>query len=140
MTAERSPTLMEEFDIPVPDVSQLITEDDSPVDNILSERQMHLLPDALYASWKGPGDGRNFVALADVGIFVTTSHPPLVPDVLVALDVQLPENFMKKDQRSYFFWLYGKPPDVVIEVVSNREGGELGHKLQGYARLGVPYY
>jgi Uma2 family endonuclease len=41
---------------------------------------------------------------------------------------------------SYFLWLYGKPPDIVVEIVSNRESGELDHKLGSYARMGVPYY
>ena len=35
---------------------------------------------------------------------------------------------------------YGKPPDVVVEVVSNRVGKELGNKLLDYARLGISYY
>jgi hypothetical protein len=34
----------------------------------------------------------------------------------------------------------GKPPDVVIEIVSPTPGGEDTEKLQLYARIGVPYY
>jgi hypothetical protein len=34
----------------------------------------------------------------------------------------------------------GKPPDIVIEIVSNRKGHEAEDKLQDYAHLGVPYY
>lgn len=30
--------------------------------------------------------------------------------------------------------------NVVIEIVSNQNGGELGRKLRSYARLGIPYY
>jgi hypothetical protein len=37
-------------------------------------------------------------------------------------------------------WEFGKSPDVVVEIVSNREGNELGSKLADYARLGVAYY
>jgi Uma2 family endonuclease len=140
MTQQATQTEVQELEIPVPDVSQLVTEDDAPVDNIFSERQMRLLPDALYASWEGPGDERPFIALADVALYYTPNQPPYVPDVLVSLDVQLPENVMKKEHRSYFMWLYGKPPDIVVEIVSNREGGELGEKLRGYARLGITYY
>ena len=33
-----------------------------------------------------------------------------------------------------------KSPDVVVEVVSNREGNELGSKLRRYAEWGIPYY
>ena len=140
MAEEALQTVVDQDDIPWPDVSQLITEDDAPVDNLFSERQMRLLPDSLYASWAGPGEGRSFVAMADVALYFAPSQPPFVPDVLVSLDVQLPADPHKKEHRSYFMWLYGKPPDVVVEIVSNREGGELGHKLSGYARLGITYY
>ena len=37
----------------------------------------------------------------------------------------LPADLWPKSLRSYFVWDYGKVPDVVIEVVSNREGGEV---------------
>ena len=46
----------------------------------------------------------------------------------------------EKKNRSYFLWEFGKVPEVVVEIVSNREGGELGHKLDGYVRMGVLYY
>ncbi len=35
-----------------------------------------------------------------------------------------------KKHRSYFMWEFGKPPEVVIEIVSNREGEELERKLK----------
>jgi hypothetical protein len=37
-------------------------------------------------------------------------------------------------------WEFGKPPDVVIEIVSNTEGGEADEKRQKYARMRVIYY
>ena len=123
-----------------PDISHIITEDDTPVDNMFSEKQMRLLTHTLYASWPGPGDGRPFLAMANVGLFFAIHAPPLVPDVLVSLDVTLPEEPHQKEHRSYFIWEYGKPPDVVVEVVSNRVGKELGNKLLDYARLGISYY
>jgi Uma2 family endonuclease len=123
-----------------PDISHLVTEDDTPVDNLFSEKQMRLLAESLYASWPGPGDDRQFVVMANVGLFYTTRSPALVPDVLLSVDVSLPDNLWPKEHRSYFIWEYGKPPDVVIEIVSNRKGRELGDKLLDYARLGVVYY
>ena len=75
-----------------------------------------------------------------MGLFFAIHAPPLVPDVLVSLDVTLPEEPHQKEHRSYFIWEYGKPPDVVVEVVSNRVGKELGNKLLDYARLGISYY
>ena len=130
----------EELIIPAPDVSHLVTEDDTPVDNLFSERQMALLRETLYTSWTGPGDDRPFVAMGNVALYATNYLPPLVPDFLVSLDVTLPEDAHLKEHRSYFFWLYGKPPEVVVEIVSNRKGGELSNKLLDYARLGVSYY
>ena len=119
-----------------PQVDHLVTEDDTPVDNIYFEEQQRLLTESLYASWQG----QRFLALANVGLFYSITEPPLVPDVLLSLDVQAPDDLWKKSHRSYFVWVYGKPPDVVIEVVSNRKSGEADSKLRGYARLGIAYY
>ncbi len=124
----------------LPDVEHLVTEDETPVDNVFAEKQQRLLAEALHSSWSGPGEGRPFIAMSNVGLFYHVGQPPYVPDVLVSLDVELPANIRIKAHRSYFVWLYGKAPDVVIEVVSNREGGEDSDKLRGYARVGVRYY
>jgi Uma2 family endonuclease len=124
-----------------PNVENLVTEDDTPVDNIFSEKQQRLLTESLYSSWAGPGEGRPFLALANVGLFYALHRPPLVPDMMLSLDVQAPrEDIWAKRNRSYFVWEYGKPPEVVIEVVSNLEGEEAGRKLREYARIGVTYY
>jgi Uma2 family endonuclease len=117
-----------------------VTEDDTPVDNIYAERQQRLLTSPLYSSWSGPGDNRTFLALANVGMFYNVHLPPLVPDCLLSLDVRVPADLHVKKNRSYFLWEFGKSPDVILEVVSNDEGGELGHKLIDYAQIGIPYY
>ena len=70
-------------------VDQLVTEDDTPVDTIFSEKQMRLLTEPLYSSWQGPGAQRSFVVLANVGVFPSINEPPVVPDVLLSLDVRL---------------------------------------------------
>jgi Uma2 family endonuclease len=121
------------------DVSDLITEDDEPVDNIFSEKQQRLLTEPLLSSWGGPSPNRPFVAFANVGLFYGVRQP-LVPDVMLSLDVTLPDDIWQKSHRSYMVWEYGKPPDVVIEIVSNQYGGEDGHKFQEYARIGITYY
>jgi len=117
-----------------------VTEDDTPVDNIYSEKQQRLLTQSLYDSWSGPGGGRSFIALANVGLFYGINQPPLVPDVLLSLDVELPVDIWEKRHRSYMIWEYGKPPEVVIELVSNKIGGEADVKLRTYARMGIAYY
>jgi Uma2 family endonuclease len=123
-----------------PQVDHLVTEDDAPVDNIYAEKQQRLLTQTLYDAWQGPGAGRPFIAMANVGLFYGINRPPQVPDVLVSLDVALPADIWTKRHRSYMIWEYGKPPEVVIEIVSNKIGGEDDVKLRTYARMGVAYY
>jgi len=123
-----------------PDVEHLVTEDDTPVDNLFSEKQQRLLTEPLYASWPGPGEGRPFLAMANVGLFYAVEQPPFVPDMLLSLDVRCPAKLWPTSRRSYFMWEYGKTPDVVIDIVSNRRGGEDTEKLRGYAQIRVPYY
>lgn len=123
-----------------PKVNHLVTEDDTPVDNVFSEKQQRLLTEPLFSSWASAGERRSFVAMANVGVFYAVRQPPLVPHALLSLDVELPQDIHVKAHRSYFVWEYGQAPDVVIEVVSNLEGGEDTEKLAGYARVGARYY
>jgi hypothetical protein len=124
----------------IPNLDELVVEDGRPVESIFAERQQRLLTSPLNTTWAGPGEGRSFVALAHVGVFFQAKEPPLVPDVLLSLDVALGANVFEKENRSYFLWELGKPPDVVVEIVSDRRGGESGLKQRQYARIGVPYY
>jgi Uma2 family endonuclease len=123
----------------IPNLDELITEDGKPVDNLLVERQYKLLIEPLYASWPGPGKGRPWVAMANVGWFFTNKQPPLVPDVLLSLDVEPPDP-RTKEGRSYFQWILGKQPDLVLEIVSDRTGGEGSYKFDKYAQLGATFY
>jgi Uma2 family endonuclease len=128
-----------------PDISGLVTEDDAPVDNILSEKQERLLTEPLYSSWAGPPPGedaepRRFAALANVGLFSSPGERPLVPDMMLSVDVAIAEDLGEKLNRSYFIWQFGKPPEVVVEIVSNRDGGELGERFGRYRRMRVAYY
>ena len=123
----------------IPDISDLVTEDDTPVDNFFSAELQRLLVETLYSSWAQTCD-RKFVADANVGIFSAVKRPPIVPDMFLSLDVEVDRDFRQKSNRSYFVWEMGKPPDVAIEVVSNQFGNELGSKLRDYAAIGVSYY
>jgi Uma2 family endonuclease len=124
----------------IPNLDELITQDDAPVDRIFTEKQQRLLVEPLYSSWPGPGEGRTFLALANVGVFYNVKQPALVPDALLSLDVVTPEDLHVKEGHSYYLWLMGKPPDVVIEIVSDRRGEEESEKQRAYARLRVPFY
>ena len=120
----------------VPDANQLVTEDDTPVDNFASEKQQRLLVGSSYSSLQN----QIFLASANVGIYYADSKPPIVPDVFLSLDVQVPTNWWEKQNRCYMVWKFGKPPEVAIEIVSNKEGDELGEKLKIYQRMRVSYY
>ena len=117
------------------DISNVVTEDETPVDNMFSEKQQQLLVTSLYDSWHD----QQFLALANVGLFYQRDTPPVVPDVMLSLDVTAPPELFEKQHRSYFTFVYGKPPDLVVEVVSNDDGHE-ERKIDTYAEIGVPYY
>jgi Uma2 family endonuclease len=136
--AEISPKAEPEWvEVPAPDISHLVTEDDTPVDNLISEKQQRLSIICLYSSLSRDVP---FLATANVGLFYGLNQPPLVPDVLLSFEVSVPEDWSQKQNRSYFVWKFGKPPEVAIEIVSNKVGNELGSKLRDYARAGVAYY
>ena len=127
-------------------IENLVTEDDEPVDNMLSEKQMRLLTEPLYASWQPPpseehpAGPRKFMAAANVGVFSSVHLPPVVPDMFLSLDVEVIPDWTQKKNRSYFIWEHDKPPEVAVEIVSNKVGGELGDKMRRYARMSVGYY
>ncbi|MCJ2544135.1 Uma2 family endonuclease [Thermostichus vulcanus] len=122
--------------VPIPNVEDLVTEDDTPVDNFASEKQQRLLTGVLYSAWRN----KTFLAAANVGIYTTIGRPPIVPDVFLSLDVTVPDQWWEKQNRCYLLWQFDKPPDVVIEIVSNREGNELESKLNRYEQMRVSYY
>lgn len=126
--------------LPEIDIEDLTTEDEASVDNFPSEKQQRLLTEPLYSSWAGPGEERSYLAAANVGVYSSVHQPAIVPDVFLSLDVELAEDWWQKSHRSYFIWEFGKAPDVVIEIVSNREGKEDSEKLRRYERMGVTYY
>jgi len=122
-----------------PDTSQMILEDDAPVDSFINEKQQRLLATVFY-SGADTGIKVPFVAAANVGLFPHVRHKGIVPDAFLSLNIEAGEQWLERNVRSYLFWEFGKAPDVVIEVVSPTPGNELGSKLTDYARLGVPYY
>jgi hypothetical protein len=130
------------------DISHLVIEDDTPVDNFQSAQQQRLLVEPLYSS---QALSAPFLAEANVGLFYLLNGDPIVPDAMLSLNVQRAADFSERRYRSYFVWEFGKVPEVCIEVVSNQEGNELtlSRKAQQqgktckkaiYAQIGVPYY
>ncbi|MGF1569087.1 MAG: Uma2 family endonuclease [Nodosilinea sp.] len=131
------------------DISHLVIEDDTPVDNFQSAQQQRLLVDPLCSSRMLP---LPFIAEANVGLFYKLKGDPIVPDMLLSLGVQRAADLTLRRHRAYFVWEFGKVPDVCVEVISNQEGDELAlsrkSQRQGktsgkkdiYAQIGVPYY
>jgi hypothetical protein len=123
--------------VQIPDAFDLDTDD-----NIFGERQRSLLVSTLYTSWTPMRDGtaRPYLALSKVGIFASPSRPPVVPDVLLSMDVDPPTDPMSREAVAYVVWEFGKFPDVVIEVVANRRGLELSDKRKRYDFHRIPNY
>lgn len=124
----------------------IITEDDEPVDNVFSEKQQRLLTEPLYSSWTPPTkegseeDLRKFFAAVNVGVYFALRKSPLVPDMFLSLDVEVESEHLIEEQRAYFVWEFGKVPDVVVEIVSNRKGNEMDEKFRKYAEWAISYY
>ena len=127
-------------DVPLPNLDELITEDGAPVDNLFVEKQYRLLTDPLNNSWTPPGEDKRFLVATDVGVFYKAGEPALAPDCFLSVGVAPGANLRDKENRSYFIWLVGKPPDVVIAIVSDKRGGEEDFKRDAYARMGVLFY
>ena len=119
------------------DISHIVIEDDTPVDNFQSAKQQRLLVESLYASWLPEVP---FIADANIGLFYGLKLDPIVPDAFLSLNVKMPDDWSQKQNRSYFVWEFGKVPEVAIEIVSNRKGNELSLKKDDYARIGIAYY
>jgi len=122
----------------VPD--NVITEDDTPVDNWSSEKHQRLLTQTLYHHQDSLQFSWPFLLAANVGLFSSWQTPPIVPDVFLSLGVDVPQHWWNKGERSYFIPRFGKAPELVIEIVSNKVGHEDGDKMTDYAQLGVLYY
>jgi hypothetical protein len=63
------------------DVSHLITEDDTPVDNFLTEKNQRLLTEPLYSSRPTDLRAEKFLVAANVGVYYALREPAIVPDV-----------------------------------------------------------
>ncbi len=131
----------EEYDWRKLNIEDVITEDETPVDGIAADKQHRFLVQTLNNPYLPPPLGKEpFVAGTNIGLFSPQLSQPLVPDAFLSLKVKLPEDLWENRHRAYFVDVYGKPPEIVVEVVSNRKGGEDRKKLREYALVGVLYY
>ena len=125
------------YEIEKIDYEQFVTEDDTPVDNLFSELQQRMLIEPLrMQEWTT----RDFMACSNVAIYYKSKQPPVVPDMFLSFDVRKPDSWFKKKDKCYYMWLMKKPPELVLEIVSNKIGGENTTKFDIYAQMGVKYY
>lgn len=80
-------------EIAIPDLNDIIIEDETPADNLILEKQQRLLVHSLYSSLNRE---TLFLATANVGLFYAINQPLLVPDVMVSFDVAVPEDWSQK--------------------------------------------
>lgn len=124
-------------EVETPIIEHLVTEDDTPVDNIYSEKQQRLLIDPLHVNeWTN----REFLASSNVAIYYVMTKQAVVPHMFLSFNVKAPEEWFEKKNRSYFMWEIGKPPEMVVEIISNKTGKEADEKMKIYAQLGILYY
>jgi hypothetical protein len=122
-----------------PNIDHLVFEDGKPVDNFYVEKLQRLLTEPLYSCWQ-PAEGKPFLVASNVGLFSAVHEPPEVPDAMLSVGVRVAQDLERKENRSYLVWVLGKVPDVVIEIVSDKRGGEDTTKMRRYAYIGIPYY
>ncbi|NES02407.1 MAG: Uma2 family endonuclease [Okeania sp. SIO2F4] len=122
-----------------PDTSNMILEDDTPLDSFINEKQQRLLTTVFYSGAEIPINVP-FIVAANVGLFSHVRDSGIVPNVFLSLNIIGSEEWWERNVSSYLFWEFGKPPDVVIEIISPTPGNELGSKLTDYAQLKIPYY
>ncbi|MEE3718776.1 Uma2 family endonuclease [Tumidithrix elongata RA019] len=123
----------------LPTSDELISSDDTPVDNEDQNFIPNVLLFLLEYIWESRDDWYFGV---DMGIYHTTGlNPkvPIVPDGFLSLGVERRKG--GGSRKSYVVWEEQDiVPMFVLEVVSQTPGGEYDEKLSIYTKLGVKYY
>ena len=134
-----------------PTLPHLPTEDDlpdtdnQPVDNELQLLVPFLLRAILLLAW---AERSNWFMGVNLGLYHRPNQPAIGPDALLVLGVERARKSGKL-RLSYVVWQEGVMPQWVLEVVSQKPGGEYERdrtrtdkqgKLLRYAQMGVQYY
>jgi Uma2 family endonuclease len=137
---ERQGNSMLQIDLKrLPTSAELLSSDDTPVDN----EDQNLLPNILLfllnTIWPERTDWYFGV---DMGVYHETGgkpRVPVVPDGFLSLGVE--HTKQGQSRRSYVVWEEGGiVPILTLEIVSQEPGREYTDKLEIYQRLGVLYY
>ena len=129
----------------LPTEEDLPDTDDQPVDNELQLLVPFLLQSILLLAW---ADRQDWFMGVNIGLYHTVGKPAIGPDALLSLGAErVREN--SKLRLSYVVWQEGVMPQWVLEVVSQKPGGEYERnrdrqanqgKLFKYAQMGIKYY
>ncbi len=125
---ELSTALPTEFDLP--------DTDDQPVDNELQILLPALMRAILALLW---ADRNDWFMGVNLGLYYDPNLPAIGPDGFLSLGV--PRLRDSGELRlSYLVWHEGIMPQWVLEVVSQKPGGECTEKFAKYAQMGILYY
>lgn len=137
LSNQPTPSLPTEEDLPC--------SDEQPVDNELQLLVPFLLRAILALAW---ADRQDWFFGVNIGLYHTVGEPAIGPDALLSLGAER-VRANGKLRLSYVVWQEGVMPQWVLEVVSQKRGGEYEvdrsrkdrkGKLIRYAELGIPYY
>ena len=139
-------TLLNNQPVPsLPTEEDLPYSDEQPVDNELQLLVPFLLRAILALAW---AERQDWFLGANIGLYHTVNQPAIGPDALLSLGVERVRPNSKL-RLSYVVWQEGVMPQWVLEVVSQKRGGEYESdrtrkdrkgKLLRYAEMGVLYY
>ncbi len=120
----------------LPTAAELPYSDDQPVDSELQDLVCHLLKSILSYIWR---DRQDWFFGIDMAWHFDPKKPCLAPDGFLSLGV--PRIKEENLRLSYVNWEEnGVVPQLTIEVVSKKPGGEYKRKKIEYEKQGVLYY
>ncbi|NEP41641.1 MAG: hypothetical protein F6K25_26585 [Okeania sp. SIO2G4] len=83
-----------------PDTSNMILEDDAPLDSFINEKQQRLLTTVFYSGAEISIDVP-FIVAANVGLFSHVRDSGIVPDVFLSLNIVGEKEWWERNVRSY---------------------------------------
>ncbi len=129
-------------DLDDPDFDDIHGDDETG--GFAADKTLRLLVSALYASWR-TADGAPFLAATRVAVSSggekASQAIVAVPDLLLAAGVAPADAWWKPVHRAYRLARFGKPPDVVLDILTRAADRPETHaaRHQAYERLAIPY-
>ncbi len=114
---------------------------DDETGGFAADKGLRLLVSSLYTSWRPPA-GTAFLAAirVPIGNGNKSTSTLVVPDLLAAQGVEPSGEWWKPVNRIYHIARFGKPPEVVLDVLASPNRPEAyAARHQTYEQLGVVY-